>query len=556
MEKIKVAYFSMEIGITEDVHTYSGGLGVLAGDTLKSAADLGMPLVGVTLLHREGFLRQNFNDHGEQLDHKDPWDIDRFLNKLDVQAHLKVEGRDVKVNAWSYELKGITNKRVPIIFLDTNVEGNSDYDKSLTNTLYGGDQQYRLCQELVLGVAGVKILKELGYEINTYHMNEGHAALLTMELLNQVKDEVPGKTVEEYKDMVRKKCVFTTHTPVPAGHDSFDHQLVGSVLKDYPGISWKFIEAENGLNMTELALKYSRFCNAVARRHGEVSRNMFPGYTIKSITNGIHSRTWVNKYLTHVLDCHIPIWNESPEALREALRIPDEEILESHSKAKEDLINYVKEKKGLDFKKDVFTIGFARRATGYKRAFLLFDDIKKLKEIQKEKGRIQVIYGGKAHPNDGEGKGIIKQLNHLMKETNDLDVVYLEDYGMDLAKLMVAGVDLWLNTPLRPNEASGTSGMKAAHNGVPSFSILDGWWLEGWLEGKTGWAIGEHYNEGDNQNEVDGKSIYEKLPKIMDVYYKDKKLWADVMKHCIATNAAYFNTHRMVKEYVSKGYFK
>ncbi len=546
----------MEIGIHEDLKTYSGGLGVLAGDTLKSGADLQMPMVGVTLLHEKGYFKQRIED-GNQVEEYENWPKEDYLTKQDAEVIVNVAGRDVKVHAWTYHLKGISDNKIPIVLLDTNVEGNSDYDRQLTSYLYGNDSYYRLCQEVILGVGGARMLKELGYNtIYTYHMNEGHAALMTIELLEQMKEAFPGKSLEEYEALVKKKCVFTTHTPVAAGHDSFPHNIAKDVLKGYPNVILKFIDISNELNMTHLALKFSRFINAVARRHGQVSREMFPGYDIKSITNGVHSRTWVCHELRDVFDRNIVMWNDSPEFLREALKINDEEIWYAHQNVKHRLIDYINSKHGTDLNADTFTIGFARRATGYKRATLLFKDLEKLKQISQEKGGIQIIYGGKAHPNDTQGKQYIKQIHDMAKQIRgDIKFVYLEDYDMKIAKLMTAGVDLWLNTPQRPNEASGTSGMKAAHNGVPSLSVLDGWWLEGCVENITGWSIGESYVEGQNQDEIDAKSIYEKLECIIPTYYNNREQWLSIMKHCISVNASYFNTHRMIKEYVSKSYF-
>ncbi|MFT4261486.1 MAG: alpha-glucan family phosphorylase [Candidatus Woesearchaeota archaeon] len=554
-QKPRIAYFSMEIGVKEEMETYSGGLGILAGDTLKSGADLKMPILGVTLLHEKGYFKQKIVN-GEQQELNESWNKEEYLTKLDVQVTVSISGRDVKVGAWKYELTGISDNKIPIILLDTNIEGNSDYDRTLTSYLYGGDRYYRLCQEVILGVGGVKILKELGYdEIYTYHMNEGHAALLIIELLEQIKELNPGKSLEEYEQLIKKKCVFTTHTPVPAGHDCFSHEQAMDVLKGYPSVTLKFIDISDGLNMTHLALKFSRFVNGVARRHSQVSRDMFPGYEIKSITNGVHSRTWVCDELAEVFNRNISMWNENPEFLREALKINDEEIWTAHQSAKKKLIEYINSKYNLDFNIDTFTVGFARRATGYKRASLLFRDIESLKNVS-EKGGIQIVFGGKAHPNDTQGKEYIKHIHGLKDQIRgDVKFIYLEDYDMALAKIILSGVDLWLNTPLRPNEASGTSGMKAAHNGVPSLSVLDGWWLEGCIEGITGWSIGEGYVEGQNQDEVDAKSIYEKLEKIIPTYYSNRKEWISIMKHSISVNASYFNTHRMIKEYVSKSYF-
>lgn len=555
-KQVRIAYFSMEIGFNDQIKTYSGGLGVLAGDTLKSSVDLHMPLIGVTLIHKKGYFKQRI-DNGNQIEEEDSWKIDEYLTPLDNIVSVNISGREVKIKAYQYNLKGISDNHLPIILLDTDVDGNSDFDKTLTKHLYGGDRYYRLCQEVILGIGGAKMLKSLGYDtIYTYHMNEGHAALLILELMIQLKEQFQDKSLEEITQLVKKKCVFTTHTPVPAGHDSFEHNLAIEVLQNYPKDILNLIDINTELNMTHLALKFSRFVNAVARKHGQVSREMFPGYNITSITNGVHSRTWVSNELKKVFDRNISMWNESPEFLREALKINDQEIFEAHQESKQKLVDYINQKYEANFNKDTFTIGFARRATGYKRAFLLLKDIQRLEQISHEKGGIQIVFGGKAHPHDHQGKEYIKHLLELKnKIKGDIKFVYLENYDMPLAKIMIPGVDLWLNTPLRPNEASGTSGMKAAHNGVPSLSVLDGWWLEGCIEGITGWSIGESYTEGQDQNEIDSKSIYEKLEKIIPLYYHQRHEWISIMKHCISVNASYFNTHRMVKEYVSKSYF-
>ena len=556
MGKPKIAYFSMEIGINEHISTYSGGLGVLAGDTLKSACDLNMPFIGITLIHEKGYFIQKLSK-GTQIENYEPWDIAEHLEKLNVEVSVNIHGRNVKVHAHKYEHKSHTGHKIPIIFLDTNVEGNDEYDKELTSYLYGKDIRYRLCQEVILGIGGVKVLEALGIDsIETYHMNEGHAALLTVELLEQVKNTTPGKTLEEYTEKVKSKCVFTTHTPVPAGHDVFDFDLAKDILQGYPSVIHKYLDIINGLNMTKIALNNSRFTNAVARKHKTVTEDMFPDYEIKSITNGVHSKTWVSRELQEVFDRNISLWNESPEFLREALKINNEEIWQAHQSSKQKLIDFVNEKYGMNMNKDTFTIGFARRATGYKRAYLLLQDLNWLESISLQKGGIQIIFGGKAHPNDTQGKEYIKSIYEKVSNLKgDVKFVYLEDYDMKIAKILIPGVDLWLNTPLRPNEASGTSGMKAAHNGVPSLSVLDGWWLEGCVEGVTGWSIGENYVEGQDQDQTDYKSIYQKLELIIPLYYKNKEAWLNIMKHCISINASYFNTHRMVKEYVSKSYF-
>ncbi|MFT4282867.1 MAG: alpha-glucan family phosphorylase [Candidatus Woesearchaeota archaeon] len=526
-----IAYFSMEIGLNNNMKTYSGGLGILAGDTLKSAADLSMNMVGVTLIHEKGYFKQEIN--GEQVEHEDSWDK-THLEDCGKEVIVKVEGRQVKVRAWKYIIKSKGN--LPIYFLDTNVEGNTEYDRTLTSNLYGADNRYRLCQEVILGIGGVKMLKELGYEPKKYHMNEGHACLLALELFHMELEKTPGLSVDEYERLVREKCVFTTHTPVSAGHDVFDNQTTFSVLADYPNILLRFIGPQ--LNTTLLAMRFAKYINGVSKKHGAVSREMFPGKDIDYVTNGVHT-SWMSDPIKKILDF------DEPENLVCALRVSDEAILNAHLENKKKLIEYVNSK-GHSFDENKFTISFARRATGYKRAHLLFRHMEMLKGLD-----IQIVYAGKAHPRDIEGKEFIKNLKE-MEKTSGLRFAFLENYDMDLAKMMVSGSDIWLNTPLRPMEASGTSGMKAAMNGVPNFSVPDGWWIEGHVEGITGWSIGPEHIEGD-QNELDSKEIYEKIPIILHTW-KDKSKWAKIMKNTIALNGSYFNTHRMIKEYSSKAY--
>lgn len=549
--KPKIAYFSMEIGIDENIPSYSGGLGILAGDTIKSCADLNVPVVGVTLLSENGYFYQKIDEHGNQIELPIQFAVSNFLQLLPSTTTVNIAEREIKIRAWLYQVKGISGFIVPIFFLDTNIEGNEDWDRTLTKYLYGGDNKYRLAQEIILGVGGIRILKELGYTtIDKYHMNEGHAALGTLELYNQHND------VEK----VREQCVFTTHTPVAAGHDQFDlsfaKPMIGELLPDFILDDVTF---ENKLNMTRLALFFSHYVNGVAKKHGEVSRIMFPGYSIDSITNGVHSTTWISEPFQNLFDKHMPGWRSDPYMLRSAFSIDKNEVWNAHIEAKKELINFVNMRYNVGMNNDDFTIGFARRQTAYKRPDLLISDPDRLMQIAEKAGPIQIIYGGKAHPKDGSGKETIKKIYNTMKTINGkVKITYIHNYDMTIGKLMTAGVDIWLNTPRRPREASGTSGMKAAHNGVPQFSTLDGWWLEGCIENITGWAVGPEKTEDEaSDDEIDRYDLYDKLETwIMPKFYNDRDNWIRTMRSCIAINASFFNTNRMIQQYVLNAYFR
>ncbi len=557
-----IAYFSMEIGITPEIPTYSGGLGILAGDTIKSAADLKLPLIGITLLTKKGYFEQDIDEEGNQIERECNFSPETVMTPLDLTIDLIIEGKKVYIKPWIYSVKSPIGGEVPIIYLDSDLEHNSPEDRKLTQYLYGGDSEYRFKQELILGVGGIRVLKELELEIRRYHMNEGHSALLTLELLNDTKrsiEEVWDENLIWDFEAVRDKCVFTTHTPVEAGHDKFEYSLAEKVLRDdyVPIKIIKSLAGEAKLNMTLLAMNLSEFVNGVAKKHGEVSRKLFPGYKISAITNGVHSYTWVSKHMAKVYDNHIPGWANEPELLVRAENIPDDEIYEAHLEAKKELINYIKQETGEEFDLHLLTIGFARRATAYKRADLLFHNLERLIRICS--GKVQFVFGGKAHPKDYSGKEIIKKIVKISKELKkDLKIVYLKNYNMAVAKLLVSGVDIWLNTPKRPLEASGTSGMKAAHNGVINFSILDGWWIEGHIEDVTGWSIGSLPQEvslEENTDDKDAEDLYHKLEnKIIPLYYNDKHKWIFILKNSIGKIAYYFNTHRMMRRYVTEAY--
>lgn len=550
-----IAYFSMEIGIDSHISTYSGGLGVLAGDTIKSCADLKVPMVAVSLLYEKGYFSQKLDSQGNQQELPVEWCPKDFLKPLPNKVSVKIENRTVTIGAWQYDVLGITGYSVPIIFLDTDLVENTEFDRGLNDYLYGGDERYRLAQEIILGIGGLRMLNELGYtEMKKYHMNEGHASLLTLELLIERKRK--QEPLWDF-EAVRQLCVFTTHTPVPAGHDQFSYDLVKRILGDFMPLDvLKVLAGEERLNMTLLALNLSRYVNGVAKKHGEISRTMFPGYSIDSITNGVHSHTWVCDSFKKLYDKYIPGWANDPFSLRYALSIPKDEIWQAHIKAKKRLIDYVNKETNLEFDYETFTIGFARRATAYKRADLIFSDVNRLIHISNNIGKIQLIFAGKAHPKDWPGKELIKKIITASGQLKDeVKVVYLEDYNMELAKMLVSGVDLWLNTPRKPQEASGTSGMKAAHNGVPSFSILDGWWIEGCIEGVTGWSIGPKPTESSDNIKDDAQELYEKLEKvIVPMFYTNQDKWVEIMQHSIAINASFFNTHRMVQQYVLNAY--
>lgn len=553
----RVAYFSMEVAASSRMPTYSGGLGVLAGDTLRSCADLRVPVVAVTLLSRKGYFRQSLDDQGRQTESPDLWEPADLLERLPVSVAVEIEGRTVTVQPWRFNVVGHGDYVVPLILLDTGCDGNTEGDRSLTDHLYGGDERYRLAQEIVLGIGGVRALRALGYVgLRKFHMNEGHASLLVLELLREARR---GGTAEWDFEGVRARCVFTTHTPVPAGHDRFGHDLVERVLgAPVPRDVLRMLGGDDRLNMTLLALNMSRFINGVARRHEEVSRGMFPSHAIHHITNGVHSRTWTCQEFQDLYDRHVTGWRNDPAMLRHAITIPGTEVWEAHASAKARLLQAVRERSGRSLNPDALTIGFARRSTPYKRADLVFTDTARLVRIAQQRGPLQLVFAGKAHPRDEAGKELIQRIAAVSRQLGTrVPVVYLEGYDMELAKLVVSGVDLWLNTPQPPLEASGTSGMKAAHNGVPSLSTLDGWWPEGHIEGLTGWSIGgrEPASSPAEATAWDAEDLYRKLEQdIVPRFYVDRARWMDVMRHVIAFNASHFNTHRMVQQYVTNAY--
>ncbi len=560
-----IAYFSMEIALEEGIPTYSGGLGVLAGDTIRSAADLKVPLVGVSLLHRKGYFYQRLDASGWQREEPVEWPVNYFVVEMPARVTVTVDNRPVQLRAWKYEVKGATGSVVPVFLLDADLPENTEWDRTLTHYLYGGDQYYRLCQELLLGFGGIRMLRALGYEhVDRFHMNEGHSALLTLELLREFA-KAAGRTTIATDDIerVRRQCVFTTHTPVAAGHDKFPldlvHRVVGCCdeMTDHKPV----LCCDNQLNLTYLALSLSHFVNGVAKKHAEVSRLMFAQYQIDAITNGVHAATWTSPPFQALFDRHIPGWREDNFSLRYALSIPPAEVLEAHRAAKRELLLHVNRESNAGMDLDVLTLGFARRVATYKRADLLFRNLDGLRAIAAQTDGLQIIYAGKAHPQDQDGKELIKRIYQAKEALKpSIRVAYLENYDVILARRLISGVDIWLNTPEPPMEASGTSGMKAALNGVPSLSILDGWWIEGCIEGVTGWAIGERTRAtagATDRAEGDAAALYTKLEQVvLPLFYRQRERFVDVMRHAIALNGAFFNTQRMVQQYVLNAYFE
>jgi starch phosphorylase len=547
----------MEVALESNIPTYSGGLGVLAGDMLRSAADLGLPMLGVTLLHRKGHFFQTLDEHGRQHEGPVAWSPEEWLKPTGATCKVEVEGRQVTVQSWHYKIVGVGGSAAQVFLLDTNLPENDPYDRALTDHLYGGDLRYRLCQEVVLGIGGVRMLHALGFDqVTSYHMNEGHSAFLALELLLKEMESSPDDH-EQALERVRRKCVFTTHTPVPAGHDQFPVDLAESVL------GHERIEAlrslgccDYGVNMTRIGLALSHYVNGVAQRHGQVSRAMFPGYRISSITNGVHSATWTAPRMQSLFDKYIPDWRRNCFLLRQASNIPSEKVREAHDRAKLQLLDEVNRLTNAGFDRRSLTIGFARRAAVYKRPTLLFRNPERLLQIARRYGALQVVYGGKAHPYDHEGKYLIQQIINWREQLHpSVRIAYLPNYDMRLGRILTSGVDLWLNTPKPPYEASGTSGMKAAHNGVPSLSVLDGWWLEGCIEGETGWSIGSRDPNVQRSDDEDAHELYRVLEEnILPLYYERPERWADVMRSTIALNGSVFNTHRMLEEYFVLAY--
>lgn len=549
----------MEVGLESSIPTYSGGLGVLAGDTLRAAADLSLPAVGVSLVHRQGYTRQRLDADGTQTDEAQPWNPADHLQDVGARIEVEIGGRPVTVRAWRYHVVGATGAVVPVYLLDTQLPENGDLDRRLTDHLYGGDQRYRLAQETLLGFGGVALLRALGHNrIHTYHLNEGHCAFVPLALLEEKVGEGGLATASRRGDRgIRSRCVFTTHTPVPAGHDCFPATLVEDVLGPdrAHALIGRGTEPDGTVNMTELGLHFARFANGVAMRHARVSREMFPGRDIHPITNGVHVVTWASPPISELFDRHVSEWRIDPLNLRHAIAIPLEDLRVARTDAKALLIKEIEGRMGVVLDPNVFTIGFARRATGYKRADLIFHDVDRLRAVAESGGGLQIVYAGKAHPRDLGGKELIQRIVGFGRQLkNAVTVVYLENYDMALGRLITSGVDLWMNNPEKPKEASGTSGMKASLNGVPNLSVLDGWWIEGHVEGVTGWSIGESWRDASDRP-VEAAAIYDKLERIiLPLYRGDPDGYTSVRRQAMALNGPHFSARRMMHQYVELAY--
>ncbi len=603
------AYFSAEFGLVDCLPVYSGGLGVLAGDHLKSASDLGLPLVGVGLLYQQGYFAQYLNADGWQQErypindfYNMPLHLERNPDGTELRIAVDYPGRKVYARVWRVQVG-----TVPLYMLDTNIEPNKAYDHDITDQLYGGDIDMRIHQEIMLGIGGVQMLKALGYEVTAYHMNEGHAAFSALERIRILIQE-QGLSYRQARQVVASSNIFTTHTPVPAGIDLFAPDKILYYLGYYADIFGLPKEQFLGLgrentgdlsspfSMAVLALKMATFSNGVAQLHGVVSRQMFQGLwqkvpvdevPITAITNGVHARSCVSKSTQELYDRYLgPNWSSAPpdNQLWERMdAIPDEELWRNHERCRLDMVLYVRDhlvkhlcdrgasasdiaqaQEVLD--PNVLTIGFARRFATYKRATLWMRDLERIKRILlgNKNRKVQFVIAGKAHPKDIPGKELIRDINHFIREHHlEKQVVFVPNYDIHIARLMVAGCDIWLNTPRRPREASGTSGMKAAMNGLPNLSVLDGWWDEADYV-RTGWAIGhgENYEDPNYQDEIEANALYELLEKeVIPLFYDHRdgdglpRPWVAKMKDAIRLNCPFFNTARMVREYAQRAYF-
>ena len=539
--KAQVAYFSMEIALENGIKTFAGGLGILAGDILRSASEKNFPMIGITLLNKKGYFKQVINDKGKQEELADKSDYSK-LKLLSDKIILSIASDKVVVRVWKYLLKSGEGLEIPIYLLDSDWPENREKHRRLSENLYDGDLRKKLKQAVILGRAGVKLLNKLGYKNIKIHLNEGHGALAAIELFLNSKERNEKDKIKE----IRQRIVFTTHTPVPAGHDIFFGEFLFKYERDFR-VHIKGLVERDTINFTKLALFFSSYVNGVSLKHREVSQKMFPEYKINSITNGVNSLLWTSDEFKSLFNKFVPGWQQDNSLLKKADKIPLTEIKEAHLNAKKKLITFIEEKKGIKFKEDVFTITFARRFAPYKRPSLLLSDLAILKKINKQSGKIQIIYAGKAHPQDEVGQTLISEVNKRIKKISpEIKIVFLANYDLEMAKLLVSGSDLWLNNPVPPNEASATSGMKAAHNGVPQVSTWDGWWPEAYHKGKTGWTI-EEKNETNN--------LYELLSKkIIPVYYKKQEEYLKICRQAISLNASKFNTQRVIAEYIKKAY--
>lgn len=540
----KIGYFTAEIGLWSDLKTYSGGLGVLAGDHVKSAADAGIPLVGVTLLYREGYGTQQLDNLGNQTETFPNLDPNQHMTKTSIEFSLNLDNTQIKISVWKVEIEGISGHVVPVYFLDTFHEDNTPEHCSLSGRLYGGDDNTRIRQEYILGVGGVKLFDFIDEVLSGIHLNEGHCTFALLELLEK------GWTRQYLSD----HTLFTTHTPVPAGHDRFDWDLVRHIIGDkLPQDAIELVkiagDSENGnrCSMSHLAVGLCTSVNAVSKLNAEVASTMFANRVITPITNGVHHMTWTSDSMSTLFDKFIPGWKENPNLLQNANNLPNHELVKFREQARELLRNRVKNDTGVELFKDRLTIGFARRFATYKRANLVFHDLERLTKIGADK--IQFVFSGKAHPRDNGGKDLIRSIFESASNIeSSIPVAFLEDYDMQIGLDMTSGVDIWLNNPIRPMEASGTSGMKAAMNGVPNCSILDGWWPEACIHGKNGWAIG---SAEDDRNDIrDANNLYNVIEnEVLPVWESSIDNWANIMKSSIVASSN-FTGNRMIQDYL------
>jgi glycogen phosphorylase len=560
LSKTRIAYFSMEIALHPEMNTYAGGLGVLAGDTARSAADLELPMVFISLISRAGYVRQAIGAGGRQVSGSDPWNPEQWAEFLDAMIAVTIEGREVWIRPWLYRLTCPLGHCVPVLLLDTDLDQNNPEDRKITDRLYGGDQAYRLKQEIVLGIGGARLLQALGFTIDTYHLNEGHAALLTLHLLKYFRlpteDVGPGESPYD-QAQVRERCIFTTHTPIEAAFDKFPYALVERLLGEYIEIEEiKPFAGDEVLNMTQLALRLSARVNGVSERHAQTTSRLFPGYRVRAITNGVHAQTWTHASFARLYDSKFPSWAHEPEVLTRVDQCPDEVIWSAHQEAKQSLLNFIRDQTSVELRLELPLIGFARRMTEYKRPGLLFDDLGQLSAIARKRP-FQLVFAGLAHPSDSQGQSAIEEISrHVRQVADSIPAVFLSNYDIQVAARLVSGVDIWLNTPLPPLEASGTSGMKAALNGVLNLSVLDGWWVEGYIEGVTGWSIGA-VDGGSDAHAGDAEDFYRKLEQIvLPLYYDDRKRWIWMMKQSIGKIGSYFNSTRMMRRYATEAYLR
>ena len=539
-----IGYFTAEIGLWSELHTYSGGLGVLAGDHVKSAADAGIDLVGITLLYREGYGRQHIDDEGNQTESFAT--IDPFDHLIDtgLELALPLDGETLYSRIWKVEVIGINGHVVPVYFLDTHHDKNSEYHRNLGARLYGGDDEVRIRQEYLLGVGGLRLLNLLKKELCGLHLNEGHCTFALLELMKM------GWTRSD----LAKKVLFTTHTPVPAGHDRFEWDSVKAVLGDMMPDDAKQLVIDAGdpehgkrCSMSHLAVGLVDKVNAVSNLNAIVASGMYGENHIHPITNGVHHITWTSPTMSKLYDEKLPNWQQDPTQLSYSGKLSNDDLYAAREKNRTIFRELVKLSTGVDLDKNKLTVGFARRFATYKRANLVFSDIERLRKIAG--GEIQFVFSGKAHPKDEGGKQLIRDIYGSAKQIEgEIPVAFLENYDMDTGLAITSGVDIWLNNPIRPLEASGTSGMKAAMNGVPNCSILDGWWPEGCQHGVNGWAVGKSEDNRDDARDAD--NIYNVLEHdVLPAWRQRGAVWANIMRSSIATSAR-FTGARMISDYL------